>query len=94
MSETVGEYLSQEGAAALAVALADRLEQAEQEIANLRARILSKSAVDTALGMRMERWSMSTDDALAVLRRYSNETGDELPDVAEQLITTGKLRAL
>lgn len=51
----------------------------------------ARKLVGQAMGILMERFDITGDQAFAVLRRYSQDTNTKLRDVAQQLIETRKL---
>jgi GAF domain-containing protein len=51
----------------------------------------ARKLVGQAMGILMERFDLDSDQAFAVLRRYSQDTNTKLRDVAQQLIETRKL---
>jgi GAF domain-containing protein len=51
----------------------------------------ARKLVGQAMGILMERFDLTSDQAFAVLRRYSQDTNTKLRDVAQQLIDTRKL---
>lgn len=59
--------------------------------ANLAQAVDARKLVGVAMGILMERYDLSEDQAFAVLRRYSQDTNTKLRDVAQQLIETRKL---
>ncbi|MEU8227132.1 ANTAR domain-containing protein [Kribbella sp. NPDC048915] len=67
--------------AAVAVATARR----EQD---LTVRVDARKLVGQAMGILMERYNLTDDQAFEVLRRYSQDTNTKLREVAQQLIDT------
>jgi GAF domain-containing protein len=53
----------------------------------------ARNVIGQAQGLLMERYGLSSHDAFASLRRISRETGDQLSDVARELIITRELPA-
>lgn len=51
----------------------------------------ARKLVGQAMGILMERFDLDSDQAFAVLRRYSQDTNTKLRDVAAHLIETRKL---
>jgi GAF domain-containing protein len=64
---------------------------AARRVANLTAAVDARKIVGEAMGILMERYSLDEDRAFQVLRRYSQNTGRKLRDVALELIGTRKL---
>ncbi len=58
---------------------------------NLRTAVDARTVTGQATGMLMERFEMSADQAVAVLRRYSQQTNIRLREVAQDLIRTRQL---
>jgi GAF domain-containing protein len=63
---------------------------ARQEVSMAQA-VDARKLVGQAMGILMERFDINSDQAFAVLRRYSQDTNTKLRDVAQQLIETRKL---
>ncbi|MFI5706532.1 GAF and ANTAR domain-containing protein [Kribbella sp. NPDC051620] len=63
---------------------------ARQEETMARA-VDARKLVGQAMGILMERFDLDSDQAFAVLRRYSQDTNTKLRDVAQHLIDTRKL---
>ncbi|MET7279822.1 GAF and ANTAR domain-containing protein [Kribbella sp. NPDC005582] len=59
--------------------------------ANLTQAVDARKLVGQAMGILMERFDISPDQAFAVLRRYSQDTNTKLRDVAAELIDTRRL---
>ncbi|MEU0090045.1 GAF and ANTAR domain-containing protein [Kribbella sp. NPDC006257] len=51
----------------------------------------ARKLVGQAMGILMERFDLSDDQAFALLRRYSQDTNTKLRDVAQELIDTRQL---
>jgi len=51
----------------------------------------ARKLVGQAMGILMERYSISDDQAFAILRRYSQDTNIKLREIATQLVSTRKL---
>jgi GAF domain-containing protein len=66
------------------------LANARQE-ATLRQAIDARKLVGQAQGILMERFGIDSDQAFAVLRRYSQDHNIKLRDVAQRLIKTRRL---
>ena len=63
-------------------------------VANLERAVDTRAVVGRAQGMLIERYKISSEQAFALLRRYSQDTNTKLSEIAEQLITTGQLPGL
>jgi GAF domain-containing protein len=61
---------------------------------NLWQAIDSRNLIGQAQGILMERFSLTTERAFAVLRRYSQQHNRKLAVIAEELVTTGRLPEL
>jgi ANTAR domain/GAF domain len=59
---------------------------------NLQRALESRSVIDQAKGVLMERYKITADRAFDVLVRISNDTNTKVRDVAETLVGTGELR--
>jgi GAF domain-containing protein len=80
--EAIAQVLAQH--VSVAVATARRDETMAQAID-------SRKLVGQAMGILMERFDLDSDQAFAVLRRYSQDTNTKLREVAQQLIDTREL---
>jgi len=80
--QEVAHILARHAAVALASA---------QDTANLWRAIDARKTIGQAQGILMERFGIDSEQAFAVLRRYSQDHNIKLHDVAEQLISTRKL---
>lgn len=61
---------------------------------NLRTAVDARTVTGQATGILMERFQLTADQAMAVLRRYSQHTNLRLRDVAQELIRTRQLPEL
>jgi AmiR/NasT family two-component response regulator len=61
---------------------------------NLRTAVDARTITGQATGILMERFQLSPEQAIAVLRRYSQETNIRLREVAQELIRTRQLPEL
>jgi GAF domain-containing protein len=86
--------LGQETAAfvAIAVANAEATARATQDVANMRQAMLSRSVIEQAKGILMERYRVTAEQAFTLLTHASQRSNIKLRDVAEELTTTGVLR--
>lgn len=82
--------LGQEVAAwvALAVGNADLAARTVEDLANMRLAMESRSIIEQAKGMLMERHRINENDAFTKLTRTSQNTNVKLRDIAAQLIET------
>ena len=80
--EAVAHILARHAAVALATA---RHEQ------NMAKAVDARKLVGQAMGILMERYHLDSDQAFAVLRRYSQTTNTKLRVIAQQLIDTRTL---
>jgi len=79
---------------AVAVANADALARASDAAANMQAAMRSRSVIEQAKGILMERHKLTADRAFTLLTRASQQTNTKLRDVAEELTVTGVLPGL
>jgi GAF domain-containing protein len=77
---------------AIAVANAEATARATQDVANMRQAMLSRSVIEQAKGILMERYRVTSEQAFTLLTHASQRTNIKLRDVAEELTTTGVLR--
>jgi GAF domain-containing protein len=80
--EAVAHILARHASVAVATA---------RQEANLAQAVDARKLVGQAMGILMERFDLDSNQAFAVLRRYSQDTNTKLRDVAQQLIDTRKL---
>jgi GAF domain-containing protein len=59
--------------------------------ASLRVAVDARKLVGQAMGILMERYNLTSDQAFQVLRRYSQDTNTKLREVAQQLIDSRRL---
>jgi len=76
-------------AAAVPVANVWLYEDAVRRTDNLRAALESRSVIEQAKGILMERMKVTADGAFDTLVRVSNETNTKLRDVARAVVDTG-----
>nr|WP_165949338.1 GAF and ANTAR domain-containing protein [Kribbella turkmenica] len=58
---------------------------------NLALAVDARKLVGQAMGILMERYDVDSDQAFAIMRRYSQDTNTKLRDVAQRLISTRRL---
>ncbi len=64
---------------------------AHQHVAHLEEALRTSRRIGIALGIVMERYKVTADGAFDVLRRLSQERNEKLRDVAEGIMSTGKM---
>jgi AmiR/NasT family two-component response regulator len=69
------------------------VERLERELADLRAALVSRGVIGEAKGILMERFSLSEDEAFALLVRLSSEQQVKARVVAAELVRTRRLPA-
>jgi GAF domain-containing protein len=86
--------LGQEVAAFVAIAVgnAEATARATQDVTNMRAAMLSRSVIEQAKGILMERYKVTAEQAFTLLTHASQRSNVKLRDVAEELAMTGVLR--
>ncbi len=77
---------------AIAVANAEASARATDDVANMRRAMVSRSVIEQAKGILMERYKITSDQAFTLLTHASQRSNVKLRDVAEELTTTGVLR--
>ena len=79
---------------AFAVANASAAASVTDEAVNMRAAMFTRSAIEQAKGILMERYKLTDDQAFNLLSKASQRTGRKLRDVAHDLVRTGTLPAM
>jgi hypothetical protein len=69
----------------------DTIAGLQDEVMRLLASAEPRAAISQATGVLMERYKVTGGEAEALLRRASQVSGRKLPDVASELLYTGKL---
>jgi AmiR/NasT family two-component response regulator len=59
---------------------------------HLKVAVDARKLIGQAMGILMERYSLDSDRAFEVLRRYSQDTNTKLHEVAQQLIDNRRPR--
>jgi GAF domain-containing protein len=77
---------------AIAVANAEAATQAVNDVTNMRRAMESRSVIEQAKGILMERYKVTAEQAFTLLTHASQRTNVKLRDVAEELADTGVLR--
>ena len=67
---------------------------AAREVSGLQTALHSRHAIGIAQGILMERYDLDTEQAFALLRRYSNALNVKVHDVSEDIAATRRLPAL
>jgi GAF domain-containing protein len=85
--------MGQEVAAFVAIAVgnAEAAARATTDVANMRRAMLSRSVIEQAKGILMERYKITSEQAFTLLTHASQRHNVKLRDVAEELATTGVL---
>jgi GAF domain-containing protein len=65
---------------------------AAQQIDSLKIAVDRRTTTGTAIGIVMERYGVTNDQALALLRRLSQDENRKLADIAHELVDAGNLR--
>ncbi|QDO87606.1 GAF and ANTAR domain-containing protein [Ornithinimicrobium ciconiae] len=65
--------------------------EATREIDGLRTAMHSRHVIGVAQGMLMQRYGLTVDSAFEVLLRRSQETNTKLRDIANLMVTTGRI---
>jgi AmiR/NasT family two-component response regulator len=76
---------------ALAVGKADMIARTVDELAGMRAAMVSRAVIEQAKGILMERHQLTEDQAFTELTRASQNTNIKLRDVADELVRTRAL---
>lgn len=86
--------LGQEVAAFVAITVgnAESAARATTDVANMRQAMLSRSVIEQAKGILMERYKITSEQAFTLLTHASQRSNVKLRDIAEELTTTGVLR--
>ncbi|MFI7062529.1 GAF and ANTAR domain-containing protein [Kribbella sp. NPDC050124] len=80
--EAIAHILARHASVALATARSE---------ATLAQAVDARKLVGQAMGILMERYGVDSDQAFAILKRYSQDTNTKLRDVAQQLIDNRRL---
>jgi GAF domain-containing protein len=86
--------LGEEVAAFVAVAVgnAEYAARATDDVTNMRRAMLSRSVIEQAKGILMERYKVTAEQAFTLLTHASQHSNVKLREIAEELATTGVLR--
>ena len=76
---------------AIAVGNAEAAARASQDVTNMRRAMESRSVIEQAKGILMERYKITAEQAFTLLTHASQRHNVKLRDVAEELATTGVL---
>jgi GAF domain-containing protein len=87
--------LAEEAAAWVAVAVgnAEAAARTSDDLTQLRTAMMSRSVIEQAKGILMERHKITEDEAFTMLTHVSQRTNTKLRDVAAELVGTGVLRS-
>src|SRR4051812_29239715 len=77
---------------AVAVANAESAARATDDVANMKRAMASRSVIEQAKGILMERYKITPEQAFTLLTHSSQRSNVKLRDVAEELTPTGVLR--
>ena len=77
---------------AIAVANAEAAARATDDVTNMRQAMASRSVIEQAKGILMERHRITAEQAFTLLTHASQRTNVKLREVSEELVTTGLLR--
>jgi GAF domain-containing protein len=77
---------------AIAVANAEAAARATDDVANMRRAMASRSVIEQAKGILMERYKVTAEQAFTLLTHASQRSNVKLREVAEELTSTGVLR--
>jgi GAF domain-containing protein len=77
---------------AIAVANAEAAARATDDVANMRRAMASRSVIEQAKGILMERYKITSEQAFTLLTHASQRSNVKLRDIAEELTATGVLR--
>ena len=86
--------LGQEVAAFVAIAVgnAEAAARATTDVENMRQAMASRSVIEQAKGILMERYKITSEQAFTLLTHASQRSNVKLRDIADELATTGVLR--
>jgi GAF domain-containing protein len=76
---------------ALAVGNADAAARTHETLTGLRTAMLTRSVIDQAKGILMERYKVTADQAFTLLTHSSQNQNRKLRDIAAALVETGEL---
>ena len=77
---------------AIAVGNAEAAARATTDVTNMRQAMVSRSVIEQAKGILMERYKVTAEQAFTLLTHASQRSNLKLRDIAEELATTGVLR--
>jgi GAF domain-containing protein len=86
--------LGQEVAAFVAIAVgnAEAAARANTDVTNMRQAMASRSVIEQAKGILMERYKVTAEQAFTLLTHASQRSNTKLRDIAEELTDSGVLR--
>jgi GAF domain-containing protein len=77
---------------AIAVGNAEAADRATADVANMRQAMASRSVIEQAKGILMERYKVTAEQAFTLLTHASQRSNIKLREIAEELTATGVLR--
>ena len=77
---------------AIAVGNAEAADRASTDVTNMRRAMESRSVIEQAKGILMERYKITAEQAFTLLTHASQRSNVKLREIAEELATTGVLR--
>ena len=77
---------------AIAVGNAEAAARATDDVANMRQAMISRSVIEQAKGILMERYKITAGQAFTLLTHASQRSNVKLREIAEELTSTGVLR--
>jgi GAF domain-containing protein len=77
---------------AIAVANAEASARATDDVLNMRRAMESRSVIEQAKGILMERYKITSEQAFTLLTHASQRSNVKLRDIADELTSTGVLR--
>ena len=91
---TADVALGEEAAAFVAIAVgnAEASARASADVANMRQAMVSRSVIEQAKGILMERYKVTAEQAFTLLTHASQRSNVKLRDIADELTSTGVLR--
>ena len=76
---------------AIAVGNAEATARATTDVANMRQAMVSRSVIEQAKGILMERYKVTAEQAFTLLTHASQRSNVKLRDIADHLIRTGEI---
>lgn len=63
----------------------------QERVRELEAALETRAVVGRAQGIIMERYEMGADEAMSVLRRIADRTGNQVSEIAAHLVDTRRI---